>query len=281
MGTYVRPTSLVDALECRAAGAEILAGGTDFWPMRVGRPTYASPTATILDLSALSNLRAISAADATLRLGALATWTDLANASLPPALNALQMAAREIGGRQIQNRGTIGGNLCNASPAADGVPPLLILDASVELSSAAGKRVVPLIQFLTAPRRTMLRANELLTAVLIPMPSAAARSHFIKLGARKYQLISIVMGAAVLEVREGVIAKAAIAIGACAPVARRLTALEQHLVGAPADDLGRRVMPDHLRDLAPIDDIRADAAYRRDTALVIVRRLLSTLVGGA
>jgi CO/xanthine dehydrogenase FAD-binding subunit len=281
MGTYVRPTSLVHALECRAAGAEILAGGTDFWPVRVGKPTYSSPNATILDLSALHDLRAIDTADTTLRIGALATWTSLAEADLPPAFHALQMAAREVGGRQIQNRGTIGGNLCNASPAADGVPPLLILDASVELSSVGGTRTAPLSEFLTAPRRTMLRADEVLTAILVPMPNADARSHFIKLGARKYQLISIVMGAALLSIEEERVAKAAIAIGSCSPVACRLTALERDLIGARVGELASVVTSQHVSALTPIDDIRADAAYRHDAAQVVVRRLLSTLAGDA
>ncbi len=258
-----------------------MAGGTDFWPVRVGRPTYPSPEASILDLSGLRDLRAIETVDTILRIGALATWTDLTEAVLPPVFNALQMAAREVGGRQIQNRGTIGGNLCNASPAADGVPPLLILDASVELSSFTGIRTVPLSEFLTAPRRTILRADEVLTAVLIPMPVSNSRSHFVKLGARKYQLISIVMGAAMLSIERGRVVEVAIAIGSCSPVACRLTRLERDLIGARAGQLADRVTPAHLSALAPIDDIRADAAYRKDAALVVVRRLLATLAGDA
>ncbi len=281
MGTYVRPTSLLDALECRLAGAEILAGGTDFWPVRVDKPAYTSPHAIILDLSALHTLRDIETVDTTLRIGALATWTSLASAKLPPAFHALQLAAREVGGRQIQNRGTIGGNLCNASPAADGVPPLLILDASVELSSITGTRSVSLSEFLTAPRRTLLRPDEVLTTILVPAPACNARSHFIKLGARKYQLISIVMGAAMLSMEHGRVADIAIAIGSCSPVARRLTELEADLIGARADELAARVTTEYLSGLTPIDDIRADAAYRHDAAFVVVRRLLATLAGDA
>ena len=211
----------------------------------------------------------------------MATWTDLAEARLPCAFIALQMAAHEVGGRQIQNSGTIGGNLCNASPAADGVPPLLVLDASVELSSVSGTRAVPISEFLTAPRRTMLRPDEVLTAVSIPLLLEKSHSHFIKLGARKYQLISIVMGAALLAVREGRVSRIAIAIGSCSPVAQRLHALEQSLVGVRTDELAAHVTADQLSNLTPIDDIRADAAYRRDTALVVVRRLLATLAGAA
>ena len=281
MATYVRPATLVHALECRAAGAEVLAGGTDSWPVRVGKPAYATPGATILDLSAVHELRAIETVDNALRIGGLATWTSLAEAGLPPAFAALQMAAREIGGRQIQNRGTIGGNLCNASPAADGVPPLLILDASVELSSVNGMRTVLLAEFLTGPRRTLLGPDELLTAIVIPMPAANAQSNFIKLGARKYQLISIVMGAAMLSMKAGRVAEAAIAVGSCSPVACRLAALERDLIGVRGAELASVVSPQHLSALTPIDDIRADVAYRNDAAFVVVRRLLSAIAGHA
>ncbi len=281
MGIYVRPTELSDALACRAAGADILAGGTDFWPVRVGRTAYASASSSLLDLSQLGDLRGITTTDAGLRIGALTTWTDLAETSLPSALSALKIAAREVGGRQIQNRGTIGGNLCNASPAADGVPPLLVLDASVELASNDGVRTMPLSEFLIAPRRTKLQSNELLTAVLVPSIQLDARSHFIKLGARKYQLISIVMGAAVLSVHDDVVTKAAIAVGSCSPVAQRLHRLEQALQGAPLHAVASLVALEHLADLSPIDDIRADATYRAETAIIVVRRLLAHLSGDA
>ncbi len=193
----------------------------------------------------------------------------------------MQQAAREIGGRQIQNRGTIGGNLCNASPAADGAPPLLALDAAVELASVSGVRAVALSEFLVAPRQTALDETEVLTALLIPQPHREAVSHFIKLGARKYQLISIVMGALVLRIEAGQVAHIALAIGACSPVARRLPALEAHLRGKPAADLEGHVTAAHLAPLAAIDDVRADAAYRRDAALVVVRRLLAAARGAA
>ena len=279
MGIYVRPTTLSHALECRAAGAEILAGGTDFWPVRVGKPAYSTSASEILDLSGLVGLRGIGRSNEHFRLGALTTWTDIAEAKLPAAFEALQMAAREIGGRQIQNRGTIAGNLCNASPAADGVPPLLALDASVELASLSRTRSMRLAEFLIGPRQTALQPDEVMTALLIRLPQPEAGSFFIKLGARKYQLISIVMGAAAWHVQEGRLASVAISIGACSPVAQRLSALEQVLVGAPAKDLDRLVLPEHFKALAPIDDIRADAAYRREAATVIVQRLLAEIAG--
>jgi CO/xanthine dehydrogenase FAD-binding subunit len=123
---------------------------------------------------------------------------------------------------QIQNSGTVAGNLCNASPAADGVPPLLALDASVELASVAGTRRLKLDDFILGPRRTARRADELLAAILIPKPRAAAHSHFLKLGARRYLVISIAMVAAAIESERGKITTARVAVGACGPVAQRL-----------------------------------------------------------
>jgi CO/xanthine dehydrogenase FAD-binding subunit len=279
MATYVRPTSLVEAIRCRAAGAAILAGGTDFWPIRVGKPSYSTPNHTILDLSLLADLRGIRFGQQTISVGALSTWTNLAQARLPPAFRALQQAAAEVGGRQIQNRGTIGGNLCTASPAADGVPPLLALDAAVELQSPGHVRVVPLTAFLTGPRTTALQPNEILTSLIVPVPHTNARASFLKIGARKYQLISIVMGAAVLHIEAGHVASAAVAIGACSPVAVRLPNLEAQLIGRPIGGLDRAVTAAHLARLAPIDDVRADIAYRREAALVVVQRLLGAFEG--
>ena len=126
---YVRPEDLGQALRSLAARpALVVAGGTDVYPARVGRP----PGEGLLDLSRLASLRGVEAGPEAWRIGALTTWSDLARAGLPPALHALAQAAVEVGGPQVQNRGTVGGNLCNASPAADGVPVLLALDARVE-----------------------------------------------------------------------------------------------------------------------------------------------------
>ncbi len=214
------------------------------------------------------------------RLGALTTWSALARTGLPAWFAGLQLAAREIGGEQIQNAGTLGGNLCNASPAADGVPPLLAMDALVELAAVDGVQQLPLAEFIQGNRRTARRPEQLLTAVLIPRPRAArAGGHFLKLGARRYLVISIVMVGATLEVgSDGRIAAARIAVGACSPVARRLPAAERALAGAPCDaGLGALVQPGHLAGLEPIDDVRASAAYRSDVTLTLVRRTLGEL----
>ncbi|HET6222670.1 MAG TPA: FAD binding domain-containing protein, partial [Dongiaceae bacterium] len=232
MGSYLRPTELGEALDALAAAPRIvLAGGTDYYPARVGKPLDDD----ILDITGLADLKRIVDEGGAWRIPALATWTDLIEAPLPPLFDGLKAAAREVGGVQIQNAGTICGNLCNASPAADGIPVLLALDAEVELASLAGSRRLPVSEFVTGNRQTARCADELVTALLVPKPKNAARSTFLKLGARKYLVISIVMVAGVVEVAERRITAARLAVGSCSAAAQRLPALEAALVGKPLD----------------------------------------------
>src|SRR4051812_32666577 len=259
MGDYLRPTSLDEALQALARPWTVLAGGTDFYPSRVGRAIDEN----VLDITAIDGLRGMACGPAGWRLGAAMTWSELLESELPPLFDGLKQAAREVGGRQIQNTGTLAGNLCNASPAADGVPPLLALDAEVELAGRAGTRRLPLSAFITGNRRTVLAPGELLVAIHVPRPARAARSAFLKLGARRYLVISIAMAAATVEIEDNRIAAARIAVGACSAVAQRLPALESALVGAPLEgDVGGRVQPTQLAPLTPIDDVRGSAAYR-------------------
>jgi CO/xanthine dehydrogenase FAD-binding subunit len=272
MGDYLRPRDLDEALQALTRPFTVLAGGTDFYPARVGR----SVTEDVLDIAGIAALRGISESDEGWRLGATTTWSELVEASLPPLFDGLKQAAREVGGRQIQNAGTIAGNVCNASPAADGMPALLALEATVEVASRVGMRRLPLGAFVTGVRRTALMPGELVTALHVPRPENEARSAFLKLGARRYLVISIAMASVVVEISDRAVAAARIAVGACSPVAQRLPDLEQALVGAPADArLGERIEPRHLAPLSPIDDVRGSARYRNDAALVLLRRLLS------
>ncbi len=274
MGDYLRPRGLEEALQALTRPFTVLAGGTDFYPARVGR----SVTEDILDIAGISALRGIAETDAGWRLGATTTWSELIEAPLPPLFDGLKRAAREVGGRQIQNAGTIAGNICNASPAADGVPALLALESEVELARREGVRRIPLSAFITGVRKTELQPGELVVALHVPRPGHDARSAFLKLGARRYLVISIAMASTVVEVEHGRVVAARVAVGACSPVAQRLPALEQALTGAPFDArLGERVAASHLAPLSPIDDVRGSAGYRSDAALVLLRRLLSTV----
>jgi CO/xanthine dehydrogenase FAD-binding subunit len=273
MGRYLRPASLPEALAAMSAAPRVpLAGGTDHYPARIG----ASADEDLLDLTAIADLRGITEDEAGWRFGAATTWTDVVAAGLPPLFDGLKAAAREVGGVQIQNTGTLGGNLCNASPAADGTPNWLALDAAVELASAAGTRTMPVGAFVLGNRRTARRADEILTAIHVRRPEGPARSAFRKLGARRYLVISIVSVAAVATFdAAGRIAAARVAVGACSAVPVRLPALEARLVGARPDPA--LVEAGDLAPIAPIDDVRGTAAYRRDAALTLLRRALAEL----
>ncbi len=214
------------------------------------------------------------------RIGAATRWSDIVRAKLPPAFDGLKAAAREVGSVQIQNAGTIGGNICNASPAADGVPPLLTLNASIELVSRGAVRVLPLDRFIAGVRRTDLRPGELVSAVLLPELAQDLHSSFIKAGARRYLVISIAMVAVALNVRDGRIGETRIAVGACSPVAQRLPALEADLVGRRTDDLPQ-IAAGHLAPLSPISDVRGSSTYRREAAAEMISRALAAAMAKA
>jgi CO/xanthine dehydrogenase FAD-binding subunit len=285
LSDYARPTCLDEALALLSSGpasglsAEmskrtwtILAGGTDYFPGLRDRP----PSGRMLDLSGVEELRGIREARDHWRIGGLTTWSEIAAARLPAGFDALKSAALEVGSVQIQNRGTVAGNLCNASPAADGVPPLMVLDAEIVLRSSAGERRMPLGDFILGNRTTALGPGELLAEIIVPKAAAAGSSHFVKLGSRTYLVISIAMVAARLAVRpDGLIDTAAISIGACSPVARRLRDLEQRLVGQPARaETFASIGETDMAGLSPIDDVRASAAYRLEAAAELTRRAL-------
>lgn len=276
MTRYARPNTLDEAVHLLAQeGGTLLAGGTDFYPGLGDRPASGN----VIDISRIKEITGVIATADEIRIGGLTTWSELISSSLPRCYDGLKSAAREIGGIQIQNRGTVAGNLCNASPAADSVPPLLALGAEVELRSQAGSRRMALAEFIVGNRKTRRRREEILSAVIVPRMLDDAASVFLKLGARRYLVISIVMVAAVVKVNGGVVEEARIAVGACSERAQRLKALEQALAGAEAKPgMGRAVRAEHLEPLSPIDDVRATAAYRRDAALTLVARALDACV---
>ncbi len=273
---YMRPATLDDALALLAQpGCRALAGGTDVFPALGDKPV----TGPFVDVSRIDALKTIVIGANDIRIGAGVTWSEIIRYPLPSAFDGLKAAAREVGSVQIQNTGTIAGNLCNASPAADGVPPLLALDAEIEIASkAGGQRQLPLSQFITGYRKTALAPGEIVTAVIVPR-SIDGPSCFVKLGARRYLVISIAMVAAILaKSSDGRIAKARIAVGACSPVAQRQPEMEAALTGAPwSAEAASRVHEGQLRGLSPIDDVRASGAYRREAALTLVRRAIAQI----
>ena len=271
---FEQPQTLTEALRLMALGAGLpLAGGTDVYPAHVGR----SLPAPLIDLTRIRTLRGIRAEPDGWWFGATTTWAEVLRAELPACFDALKQAAREIGGEQIQNTGTLGGNLCNASPAADGTPVWLALDAQVVLQSVSGARRLAVADFALGNRRTARAPNELLTGIVVPHRSAQARSVFTKLGSRRYLVISITMVALVLEVdASGRVISAGVAVGSCSACAKRLPALERRLLGMPLADVAQlSIGAADLAALTPIDDVRASAAYRLDaTQTLLCRGLL-------
>ncbi|MDB2697243.1 FAD binding domain-containing protein, partial [Alphaproteobacteria bacterium] len=245
------------------------AGCTDLFPTT----QEDSLGSNILDISAIKSLKSITIEKEFRRIGSGVTWTDLENEELPNCYDMLKECSLQVGSRQIQNLGTIGGNLCNASPAADGVPCLLSLDASVELISTNGKRILKLDDFIKGSRNTELKKNEILSAILIPEKAERGHSSFVKLGARKYLVISIAMVACKINLDGDIISDIAISIGSCSAVARRLGELENTLIGKNVNsDLTQDIYNfEYKNHISPINDIRGTDAYRLEVAKVLVK----------
>jgi CO/xanthine dehydrogenase FAD-binding subunit len=253
------PRSLDDALRLRASHPEALAilGGTD---VMVDLNFDRIRPATVLNLGELPELRGWRAENGSLVLGAGLTYTEAAGSELAAALPALAEAARTVGSPQIRNRGTIGGNLATASPAGDALPPLLVSQAEVELSSVGRIRTLPLAQFLLGVKRTALAPEELITAVRLPRRSGPQT--FMKVGPRNAMVISVCsLAMAVDGERDEVRA----AFGSAAPVATLV-----RVPRAEAESLPERV----AAAASPIDDVRGSAAYRRHALRVLTERAL-------
>ncbi len=279
MGIYHRPCNLEDALSVLAGGGVTIAAGCTDLFAATDAPELAGP---VLDITALDGVRGVLATAEGWRIGAATPWAEIARAPLPGGFDMLRAAAREVGSVQIQNAATVAGNLCNASPAADGVPALLALEAEVELASVRGRRRVRLEDFLTGVRQTALAGDEMVLAVHVPRHGADGQSRFLKLGARRYMVISIAMVAVRVVLTQDRIDRAAIAVGACSPVARRLPAVEAALAGLPLARAAGAVDAAAIgAALDPITDMRAGAGYRSAAAGELVRRALREIAGGA
>jgi CO/xanthine dehydrogenase FAD-binding subunit len=219
-----------------------------------------------------------------MRLGALTTVTTLLESPLlSGAAAVLRAAAADFASPLTRNRATLGGNIADASPAADTAVPLLALDASVELHSAQrGPRTLPLAEFFLAPRRTRCAPDELLTALTFPIPPATATGGFVKLALRDAMAVALVSVGVVLEWQGDVCARGRIALGAVAPTPIRASRGEALLAGQRLDaDLIAACANACATDASPIDDVRGSARYRRQMISVLVRRLLTQAVADA
>jgi len=282
--TYIQPTTLDEALTALAENPEtarIIAGGTDLiLELEAGmRPNVD----TLIDITRIPGLDVISLdEDGVIHLGPMVTHNCVADSKLmvEQAL-PLAQACWEVGAPQIRNRGTVAGNLITASPANDTITPLMALSAEVTLQSDSGSRTIPLAQFFTGVRKTVLRPDEILVDIHFPALVKRQRGMFYKVGLRKAQAISVINLAAVLTFDENVVAAASITLGSVAPTIVHAAAAERYLIGKQLDaDVIEEAARLAVEAAAPIDDLRGTASYRSYMIGVIARRTLSRLAEG-
>ncbi len=279
---YLQPGSLEEALQMLQqlnGQARLVAGGTD---VLVELQRGVKATRTLIDISAIHDLKYIRHEGEYLYLGALATHNDVvaSEACVEHAL-PLAQACWEVGAPQIRTRATLAGNVVTASPANDTITPLMALDAEVVLVSMEGERVVPLHDFYPGVRRTLLKPDELLREIRVPAMTGNQRGLFLKLGLRRAQAISVINVALVLTFDEEQISEARITLGCLAPTIVHASTAEGYLKGkaldaAVCDEAGRLAN----EDVTPNDDIRGSARYRRATLAALVAQGLQRIAAG-
>jgi len=274
MTDYVRPRDLDEALATRAAHPDwmVLAGGTD---LMVNAPHVVAP-AGILDLWRLPAIGFVRVTDEAIAIGAGTTWHDVErHPAIRARMRPLAAAAREIGALQIQARATLGGNVGTSSPVGDSLPVLLALDAELEVASVRGRRRVPYRQWCTGYRTTQLRPDELIVCAHLPVPGPATRTTWRKVGTRRAQSISKVMGAAAITLDGDVVTCARVALGAVAERPIRIAAVEAAVRGLPLGQAAEAARAAVRATIRPIDDVRSTADYRREVAENLVARFFS------
>ena len=264
----IRPENISEALDFLALPeTKAIAGGTNVMvDIKKGRENAKR----LVSLDLLSDLKCLEIKEGALHIGALVTFTELEDflkncVEEYPAWKGLLEAAALVGGPQIRNRGTVGGNILCASPSSDSVPALLVLDAELVLCDKEGTRNMPLEGFCTGVRRTQLKAGELLTKIIVPTKTGV--SCFYKAGARKAMAISVANQAMYLEMKDGAVESAAIACGSVAPIVVRVPKTEALFTGKTKEELLKRTEMELLRDslqkeISPITDLRAEKEYR-------------------
>jgi len=277
--TVQSPQTLADVyglLSERGAAVKIIAGGTD---LMVLMNAHVLDADEFLDIWRVDELRGITDEGDALRIGALTTYTQLIKSELTQQhAPSLVAASRTIGAIQIQNRGTIGGNIVNASPAGDSLPVLAAYDAEVEIGSARGTRRVPFNQFYTGYRRSVLEPDELVLAVRMPKLREGEIDFFWKVGTRRAQAISKTVMAAKARVNDGRIDEISIAVGSVAPTVVRAHQTENLLTGAVItnalmDDARKMI----AQEIAPITDLRSTEHYRRTVTGNVLMKFLRQL----
>lgn len=272
---FIKPENLKELLDAIDAHPDylILAGGTDICVLL--NSNQIDPDG-IISIWGINELRGIKEEKNHISIGALTTHTEIANhPAIKKHLPALIMSCKQIGARQIQNRGTIGGNIINASPAGDTLPVLLAAEAIIGVQSRNSKKEIPFEKLYTGYRQTSLKDNEIITSIKIPKFSKNYKSHFIKIGTRKAQSISKVMGGLVTQINNGKINEIKIALGCVGPTPLRLKKTEKFLYGKKLNEKNiREAALIASKEVTPITDIRSTEKYRKHISGIIVKRLL-------
>ena len=274
--TLLRPRSVEEALGLYAAnpGAVPLAGGTDFM---VAWNAGEANGRTMLDLSRLSPCKSITETKAGVRIGSLVTHRELSiHPLVRKRLPLLAAACATIGGGQIQARGTLGGNIANASPAGDTFPPLAVYEAQVRLRSAGESRTLPFLDVFTGVKKTALAQDELIDSIEIDFPRRPTRQNFRKVGTRAASAIAKTVAAGLLwHSSDGRIREVRFALGSMAPTVRRLASVEALLAGKkPTARLVEEAAALLENDVSPIDDLRSTRAYRLEVSRNLLRAFL-------
>ena len=274
---YFQPNDLNSALDVLQNNSDltIAAGCTDLFPIT----NNMSLDKNILDITNIKSIKGFQFNSKETKIGSATTWTDIINKNLPSCYDMLKACAKEVGSIQIQNLGTIGGNICNASPAADSIPCLLALDAKLELSSANNQRIIPIDEFILGSRKTKLEQGEILTSIIIPKEKENGSSSFRKIGARKYLVISISMVACRILISKNIIEDISISVGSCSEVAKRIFSIERQLIKKDInEDIFNQVDFSQLNEISPITDIRSTHIYRLKASKLLIKDVVKDAI---
>lgn len=276
---YTKPKSLAEALELLAGNKngkyKVFAGGTDVIGKLKGR--LIEVPEVLVDLKGISGLDYIEwDKESGLRIGALATISSVANSAIvKERFPMLAQGANAIASTQVQNRGTIAGNICNAVPSADSAPALLCLGARILSVIKEGERTIPVEEFFAGPNKTTLRPDEIVKEIQVPVMPERGKGEYTKLSPRSRMDLAVVGVGAMLVSKNGIFEDARISLGAVSPTPIRARKAEAILVGARVDDETiRRAAKSASEECKPIDDHRASAEYRRMMVEVLVRRAI-------
>ncbi len=279
---FLQPQS-IDELTAMLSesGGRLVAGGTDVIPKMRHNLFSAS---TLVDLSRVDDLKFIHQEDGVIMIGACVTHQEIAESALLASVNpALVTASASVGCVQTRNRGTLGGNIANASPAADAVPALFVYDAQVHAHSSSGTREIPIVEFSDGPGNTVLGNDEFIHHISFSRLSGAWGSAFQKMGKRNGMAIAVVSAATAIVLDEsGTISDAKIALGSVAPTVVRSPKAESILIGQePTPELVKKAAGACAADISPISDVRSTADYRRHAAVVLAGRAIQQAVDQA